>query len=196
MMNRLAHKLAQLATTSDDYAVGEDSYAYGFEVLLGKILTYALLLIVGILFSSLLEITVFSIFFVILRERTGGYHLKNSYVCIASSVILGVVVTEFAKRAATEIPPALVIITLCLSVVYILLNAPINHPNLDLSILEAMKCKKLSRIVIAVELLSILLLIVFHAEPSAILSGCMAIFIVAVSMKIAKSTKQEVPYRE
>ena len=58
-----------------------DIYVYGFEVLISSVLSVFICMVLGSVFSQIIECVVFLIVFVALREFCGGYHARSYLKC-------------------------------------------------------------------------------------------------------------------
>lgn len=79
MLHKIACKLTDLAFRYEQ--VDEDNkeiYIYGFEIIVGKGITYTLLILLGIVLGRTVEMLIFISFVMLLRGYTGGYHLNVS----------------------------------------------------------------------------------------------------------------------
>lgn len=181
-----------LALNYENDEKNKELYIYGFEVIIGKVLTYILAICFGIIFNCIFEIMVFISFVLLLRGYTGGYHLHSSLGCIISTMAISLFSILIAVSLKTWFEITIICILLLLSSICICILAPINHPNLQLTKQEIRQCNKFSRQFLGIELLSILLFTVFHVRTTIIISACLAIIFVAILMLIAKIIKQEV----
>lgn len=197
MLHRIAFHLTTLALNHDtDNKTSEDTYIYGFEIIVGKALTYIVLLIVGAILNLFWEVIVFTFYVAYLRGQTGGYHLNNSLGCVLCTITISVTSILLAKYMRYEFAILFLPILIIISIIIIYFFSPINHPNLSLNKQEARKCAKYSRLFMIIELLTIILFILLHAKSSVIISACLAIVVVALLIIVAKIKKQEVPYYE
>ncbi|MGB8455943.1 MAG: accessory gene regulator B family protein [Anaerocolumna sp.] len=170
MIHKLAIKLAALAVESDeDGLANEETYIYGFEIIISKILTCTILLCIGFLFNFFIEMLVFVTFMMFLRGQTGGFHMKTNYGCILCSIIISSLCVFIADNVNHQFALILISAILFLSSLYVIIYSPVNHPNLHLSKKEEQKCKIFSKKFLAIELF-------------------------LISMVIAKIKKQEVLY--
>lgn len=169
---------------SDKY----DWYVYGFELLLGKILSYSLLLLVALLLGEPIQLVVFSVFFLTLRKRSGGYHASKNWVCALSSAVLFALCVGLVQRVTFSIWLALAIVVVAGAVVFAL--APINHPNLHLDSDEVAQLRKSSRLVFGAEAALIAIIWALGLYPYAFMAA-LAVGLVAATMLLAKLTGQE-----
>ncbi len=193
MIHKLSCRLAILSMESNDsFLANKKTYIYGFEILIMKAVTYSILLIIGLTFELLPEMIVFMVFLMLLRGQTGGFHLQTTYGCIFYSIIISLFSILVADNMKPKIALTGLPIFLILSSISIIIYSPVNHPNLNLTMHEVEKCKKLSRLFLLIELIIIVLLLLVNVKPSIIISACLAIILVAISLISAKFNKKEV----
>lgn len=58
-----------------------DIYIYGFEILISSVISILIGLMLGIVFSRLLECTMFLVVFILMRSYSGGYHANTYFKC-------------------------------------------------------------------------------------------------------------------
>lgn len=120
-------------------------YAYGIEIILSSIFGAMLVIVAGLVFSSLLHALIFLTILIPLRCYCGGYH-ANSYVkCNLSMVILFVFIAYVSKEFAPNCISLLIGLLICCGIVF--LFAPVDNKNKVLSQSEKKKHAIISRII-------------------------------------------------
>ncbi len=195
MIRSLAEKLTAMVIASDhDDDVNPGIYVYGFEIIIGKAITYTLMMTAGLMLGLVWEMLVYMVFLMLLRGQTGGYHFQKETTCIICSVCSGICSVLLAKTLDSAHASAFLTLPVLLSVCYIVKHAPINHPNLRITFSEAQKCRKFTKAYLGIELLTVMILIILKTARSVPISGCLAIIVAAVLMAVARIKKQEVVY--
>ena len=166
-------------------------YLYAFETFISQTLTYSILLIIGLIAHMILPLITYLLFFILLRGQTSGFHTTSQLTCS----FLSIFVTSILVYLSSIIPQKSVVLILPLlitSIIYIFLNAPINHKNMNLTTYE-INCmaSKAKRILIA-ETIIISIFCLFESTFLLCTSGSFAIITVAISMVLSKILKQEV----
>lgn len=163
-----------------------DIYIYGFEVLISGALSLFIGLILGLMFSQLMECIVFLIVFVTLRKYCGGYHadtyLKcNTVFAINIAIVMAILKLDFEYSFAFHI----MLCVLCILTYFVL--SPIE--NIYKPITDEEK-KKYRLIAVTLAFVTVILssVIYMYFIKSAIVMD-MAMFSVAVSMIIEKLRK-------
>lgn len=147
-MNRMSNRIFDYMVIHEvDTEDMREHHVYGIEVFLGKIISYGSLLLISAIWNMWLPFIIFMIIFFPLRSRTGGYHAKSFFQCyigtICSYLVMMKVVAPLLIR--NEIA---VIVIMAVSIIVILLYAPVDHPNLRLSDEEKKSCKSSARMLL------------------------------------------------
>lgn len=163
-----------------------DIYIYGFEVLISGVLSIFIGLILGLIFSQLVECIIFLIVFVTLRKYCGGYHADTYLKCntiFAVNVAIVMIILKFNFTYHFVIHIAICV--LCISI-YLMLSPVENiyKPITD----EEKKKYRLIAVLLAFAMIIISSLVYFCFIKSAIVMD-MAMLSVAVSMLIEKLKK-------
>lgn len=166
---------------------------YGLTIALEKIIAYILLTGVAFLIKKPISGTIFIIFFLMLRQTTGGYHAKSFWGCLAGSVLVFLlaieVITPLLMRY--EIIAGIILI---FSSVIIWRFAPVNHRNLSLSENELKEYSTWSRVVLGMESGTTIMGFLLHMRWRQYIM--VAIILCAVLILLAKILNQEVDYDE
>lgn len=133
----LANKTIHIEPWDNDYEV----YLYFYEVMLGQTITFILLLLIGIAIKSVPQMLVYVVFLVLLQKLTSGYHAKTHIGCNISPCTISAIAVMISRIIS---PKGVIFVfpLLLMAVIYIRLNAPINHINLELSSYEMVQLKK------------------------------------------------------
>ncbi|MDD6082892.1 MAG: accessory gene regulator B family protein [Oscillospiraceae bacterium] len=104
-------------------------YQYGIEITISSALNFFLVFLIGAVTRNILESIVFMIFFVPIRQITGGYHAKtyfrcNLYLCMVFVSIL--LLYRFTNEYITSYS-AILISFICSSV--FVAGCPVENPN-------------------------------------------------------------------
>ncbi len=160
MIDRLIAKMVDNMMEADIISVDDkEAYVYAYTIVVEKILTLITIGITGVVLHRLVNIIIFLCIFMLLRRRTGGFHLETFGQCFIGTnlICITIEVCDFIWLKYMTL-----VIFLCMvSVAYILCVGTVNHPNLALSDSELMESRKRARIVVVLEaLLTIVLYIV------------------------------------
>ena len=163
-----------------------DIYIYGFEVLISGALSIFIGLILGLIFSQLIECIVFLVIFVTLRRYCGGYHADTYLKCntiftVNVAIVMIILKFNFTYSFAFHI----MLCVLCILTYFVL--SPIE--NIYKPITDEEK-KKYRLIAVTLAFVTVILssVIYMYFIKSAIVMD-IAMLSVAVSMIIEKLRK-------
>lgn len=78
-------------------------YEYAYGVLLGRVVIYLIIVILGIITGNWMEMIVFLLPFTVLRQYAGGIHLEKAGGCMAVSGILVLLCSLYLASAPAVI---------------------------------------------------------------------------------------------
>lgn len=164
---------------------------YAMEVLCGRIINYSTFFILSCVNGNIASMLVFISCFLILRSSTGGYHASTWWMCYIDGILMYYVVSKFIIIFLQSNLIAL-LGTICVSSIFILFWAPINHPNLGLSEREIKACQKYSRLYVFLVLICVAVLVFGKSAPYHY-AACVAagVGVDAFFILLAKVTGQE-----
>lgn len=153
-------------------------YVYGLTQLFRTLLNVFSTIIIGICMGKLAESVVFVICLMLIRSYYGGYHSDSPIRCYLISVIAVIMSLGSIKLSIwNEYLSALVMVV---SIVILLLYAPIGHRNKQLEEIEVLVYKKRLRwILVAITVIFVALLLakqlslVFAVSSALVLSSFM-----------------------
>ena len=166
----------------------EDSI-YGLTLFFEKLIVCTVLFILSFLLEKFWEGVAFTVCFLMLRQMTGGFHAKSFPGCFIGSIATVVLTLEVLVPLLAK---HMVIfgLMLAISILCILLFAPVNHPDLMLTLEEQRKYRNWSRGILFMEIGAAGIGIIFKMKWQQYI--LMAIIICAVFIVIAKLIRQEV----
>ncbi len=154
MISTMSRKVAiTLATKEIISNENIDVYAYGLELFFFKAFFYCLVLLFALTTETLMVSILFLAMFLGLRQYTGGYHCKTSFMCLATSLLIYFAFYIIYNVRSPLIEVAL-IITSMLSVGIIVILSPRENVNKPLTNYEKKKYRWYS-IIITIILLTI-----------------------------------------
>lgn len=171
-MEKIIDKIIDAMQNSDSLTDDEEIVRRGLEVIAIKIFFAVIIIIVGLLFDCFFESLVFTIAFTSLRQYSGGYHADSQNKCFVMSTLMLIIslgIIKLIKIFPQQILP-LGIFTL-ISIVYVLVAAPIDTPNKRLDKDEIRVYGKRARIFVAV--LTITAVVFFFLDLNVFASAVM-----------------------
>lgn len=135
MINKISTYLCNLLCKENLINLEDKAlYKYGFEITLANIVNAVIVLMIGMIGSSLLEIGLFYFIFVSLRFYCGGYHAKSYSKCFMLfaltcliSLCIGNVITYYQAEEA------ILAVSLIVQGICIYKMAPIENKNKQLN---------------------------------------------------------------
>lgn len=168
--------------------VNNDNYEivrYGIELLAMKTIICTVILIIGCVTRSLVEVLVFMSVYQPLRSYAGGYHAKSKAACIIASTFM-----LFLVIVLTKIPVGFIninismIITLICSII-IFLFAPVDTVTKPFDDIEKIVFRRRSRIVLIIILLMMLGVYIIKFQE-ILLVASLALLCVAILLVVGK----------
>lgn len=166
-------------------------YEYAIEIMAERLLSLASMCVIAIALGKLIPALLFLGFFLLLRRHTGGYHANSFILCYVESLTIFTGIMILGDSIMSSYP-ILVIGALCISFVLIMFVGTINHPKMNFSVSELSESKKSSRYVLLLEFFIILSLNAIGASERCLGFMSWGIILCAISIVLAKITKQEV----
>lgn len=182
-------KMANLISENDS-----EAYIYGVQILLEKIISYCIIFSIALILNRLLEILLFVISFSLIRKYSGGIHCKRFETCLIASVtvsISGVVLYPLFEQNFLLYQGGVI-----MSIIIVVIIGAINNPNIDWSICEYRKAKRLSRLTVILEVSVLLLLMMLHLPLNIRFCISYGIVICALSMLLEIRKKGGIAYED
>lgn len=165
----------------------KEEIAYGMELLLSAVITFAVVMVISLAIGRLLECVVFMAFFMPLRIFAGGYHARTHIKCFMV-LIVDLLVGLILLHTSDLFMFVFSIVSVILSIVVITLLSPVVDINYPLSKRQVKRSRKRSLWVLSIEILIIVIMMLFSMK---MLYFCASygLFSVSVATFIAKIKK-------
>ena len=124
------------------------TYYYGFQIIIGGINKFILLIISGLLLNILPQLLLTTLSFVPLRLFSGGLHLNNYTKCLYFSLLTFIVFGLLAKYIILN--QFITMLIFIFVFILILIYAPVEHPNRPLKEKEKIRFKIIALLVLTV----------------------------------------------
>lgn len=157
-------------------------YIYGINQILVSVLNVSSALIIGLILGMLLECLVFMVAYIPLRSFAGGYHAKTPERCYFASLLLIVSALLFCKYVPFNLffyGSVLIISSIACAVL-----CPVQDNNKPLDSDERQRYRKISIVILLVEICSLIVIILTVHKHGQIIS--ISIFTEAVMVIIGK----------
>lgn len=117
----------------EDTSESRAYYQYGIEITLSSILNVVLILLLGIIFASILESTIFLISFIVIRQFTGGFHASSYFRCNLIFCTCFLAVLLICKIIEYKMSLFIMMGIILFSILSALRYCPVEHENKPLS---------------------------------------------------------------
>lgn len=186
MLNTIATLCTSILV--DNGVIKEEKSAvmiYGFQLFISTASSLLSILLIS-LFSGNIEYgTLYLVVFMLLRVTANGFHARTYRGCFLLTNGLFLLYLNILSFYPYIVPILFDKILLCFCLVYVWINAPVEHPNHKLSLKNRRKNKIAARIIITIDVLLVILLYSKHQFKPAY-AICVSVFIV-VAMMMVKS---------
>jgi accessory gene regulator B len=186
MINKLSVKLAdRLLSKGTIEEQDKDIYIYGMFMLLSYTFYFSITILLGVLFSCVLESIVHFLTFQFIRKFAGGYHANTETRCeimSIASITLCISIIKLSKTFDFQI--ALIIIT-AIAAVCILIFSPLESPEKPLTNEERIHFRTVSHIVLCCISLGIILSKVFKIEI-ILVPSCLSLILESILLIAGK----------
>lgn len=192
MIARLSKRMASFFVRNEVIkSEDEEVYEYGLQLLLSTVFNGIIALILAIISGTVLQCVCYLAVFVLLRKSAGGFHAKTHFGCCCILAVVLSLFIMFIKFVPNEVYGIVAAIAAAVSVVIILIFAPLEHENKPISDRDRRKLRKNS--VIYAVLLTILILVLFIVKLKIIMicialgmftsSSSMLVFVIEKKIK-------------
>lgn len=172
----------------------KEHYVYALITTIEKWITSLSILCIGVIFKQVLPMSLFLLFFLSLRKRTGGYHADSFFQCYLGSLAISISVIYLSPLFVNHLK--VVYGLLVCSIATIALIGTVNHPNLALDASELQESKKAARYLLGLECMVLMAAIVLQIKELFVCYMSFAIILCAILLCLAKLLKQEVHLHE
>ena len=162
-------------------------FRYGLDVIAGDVINYISLFLMSCFLHMTPETFIYIISFSFLRSYAGGWHADTRMKCLIV-YWLHYLCTVFIYKSDL-LSPIISIVVFFLSAIYILVNAPVQHPRQPLTDGERLEAQRMAILLIILYSFLIFVAIVLHSTLYRILV-CVTVY-AAYTMLILKKTNGE-----
>lgn len=133
-MNKLISKLCKYLLLNDIIKEEDISlYEYGFYQIFFYIIEYGCLFIIAIILDAFGVFLVFLFSIMIIRKNAGGIHSESHLICFVLTCLIFFIVLRTLKTSEPISILKYICIPLIISVILIIILAPVETPNKELS---------------------------------------------------------------
>ena len=169
----------------------QDVLRYGFELIISTLVGILVILAAGAITGKFWYSVLFMAVFIPLRQYTGGYHADTYLQCNIKFIMTFLILLFVFSIIPAEMYVNVNCICTVLSLLIVILFAPIDNKNKRLSFKKKRKFKKIS--ILFTIVLSVFLWIMFFYNKTISLFIALTMLVVAVLMILGKTkNKMEV----
>lgn len=166
MLQRMSFQLSSIVAkrlNADEET--REVYQYALELMISTIIGFAAILIIAGITSGWIYGIVFLLAFSTLRTVAGGYHAETYLKCFMISCGLFFVLIIMHAILLYIQPRVLwMILFSVVTGIYIILRAPVQHPNQPLNEVRIAKNKRAAKVIVIIELGAVYVLAYFRYD--------------------------------
>ncbi|MGC4019660.1 MAG: accessory gene regulator B family protein [Muricomes sp.] len=145
------------------------TYVFGYQLLMGKILSVILMLFIAGVTGTFWEMTLFMSAFIILRQYAGGFHFEKAEVCIMFSALLSVAIGIGFKHWFYSMPLHVWLGIEIISAIFIWLLAPMDTKNKRFDEIERRVYARRTKILLLMEFSIFVITIFFGIQMGSVI---------------------------
>lgn len=168
------------------------SYKYGVQILLEKLISYAVIFGLALILNRFLEVLLFFISFSIIRKYSGGIHCRHFETCLIASTVVsfsGIALFSIAEMLNLTYQGVAI-----MSITIVFIIGSVNNPNIDWNDSEFRKARRMSRLIVFFEGTVLLLLLLLRSPFSIRFYISYGIIVSAISMLLEIRKKGGIAY--
>lgn len=112
------------------------------ELLYSSIFNIFLAVLISVATNTFLPTTVFMFTFAISRQYIGGYHAKTHFGCMSILTVVLIIFSILSKNIPINFEIPISSIVTVISIILVILFAPVEHPNKPLSDNDKIRLRK------------------------------------------------------
>lgn len=168
-----------------------DIYKYCIQVVVEKIIGFSIILFLSIIWGVFIETVLFLICFSTLRKYTGGFHAHSFTGCLIGTLAIYSLFVKFLCPIIQKNINTNMIVFIAAGIIVFIIGA-VNHPNMEWNKQEYDECKKIARVVTAMQLCIVTTLSYLGMGDTYILFMSFGMILCSFLMTLGKIMKQEV----
>lgn len=151
-MRNIAGNIAALLTANGIIQEDDtDKCRYGLEIFISSLLELTSILFISIFMNNFLETLLFFAAFIPLRVYAGGYHADTQIKCYMVSLGVYGLFTMLMRIMPTSWYTIIIYISIAMSLIIVLMLAPVRHTNKTLTPQETKIYREISVVICTVE---------------------------------------------
>ena len=158
-------------------------YYYGFQIVIGEIVKFSLLILITLLLGVFLPTFTVLIFFGALRVVAGGYHMDNYTKCMVTSfgifILLGFLVKFTYQYYSLGLLAVLSAVTFVTALIAVIKWAPADTPFKPITKPKQIKRLKILSILMVFIWMAIDCILIIYSINFYVLAGCLGMLMAA-----------------
>lgn len=151
-MRNIADNIAALLTANGIIQEDDmDKCRYGLEIFISSLLELTSILFISIFMNNFLETLLFFTAFIPLRVYAGGYHADTQMKCYMVSLGVYGLFTILMRIMPASWYTIIIYISIAMSLIIVLMLAPVRHTNKTLTLKETKVYKEISVVICTIE---------------------------------------------
>lgn len=167
-------------------------YTYGFEVMFSSFFTFGSLFALSVCVGNFFEALLFFTAFMVLRIYAGGYHASTRVRCYLISLLMYTIFSIILFAIPAHWYLLLIVLASIIAFICIALWAPVIHKNRNISQESFSRCRKISLLICAVEVLVFLGGQILLQESKLLFAFGLGTFSAAITVPIAKLAEKHI----
>lgn len=172
MLKSIAEEVTVVMAANDIIKTEEmEAYTYGLELLIPKVILYAVILVVSLITDTFLMSVAFVILLMSLRRYSGGFHCKTAEICLLVSFLM-YLLAIFGYEFVSFIPNMVYGVSTVLSSVIVLFFSPVEDKNRPLDETEKILYRQKAMIALSFILVLEFASLILEFRALSYLSAC------------------------
>ncbi len=172
MLKSIAEEVTVLMAANNIIKTEEiEAYTYGLELIIPKVILYAVILVVSLITDTFLMSVAFVILLMCLRRYSGGFHCKTAEICLLVSFLM-YLLAIFGYEFVSFIPNMVYGISTVLSSVIVLIFSPVEDKNRPLDETEKVLYRQKAMIALCIIHALEFAALIFEFRALSYLSAC------------------------
>lgn len=172
MLKSIAEEVTVVMAANDIIKTEEmEAYTYGLELLIPKVILYAVILVVSLITDTFLMSVAFVILLMSLRRYSGGFHCKTAEICLLVSLLM-YLLAIFGYEFVSFIPNMVYGVSTVLSSVIVLFFSPVEDKNRPLDETEKILYRQKAMIALSFILVLEFASLILEFRALSYLSAC------------------------
>lgn len=166
-MNKLVIKLYDLLNTDNELDEDKELYYHAIKLIIHEWSTYVFLIVIACFVNAIIPTILYIVLLTLIRRYSGGYHADTYFMCwFLYTIFYLIFLVLFKMNMFSNVYVSLMV--LISSSFYIYKNAPVQHINNPLEVIEKHKYRKFTMLILWSYICTYLILQIINSKISSI----------------------------